>query len=282
MDEDQNLYNLYKKLYGSKFKRTLTIGDTTTGFRTSEITSTDEIYDIYLKNEFHNGLYISVYEYDTPENITRWLKSDGMKFEESAIKNCVVLRFREDIKMIKEEISKLPQIQKFMFIRRSINLGHLNNAIKEAKKTHQFIKEEFGYDAFPIYNGFNECSLYIKTKELHLENPTLTMFALNRIIEDHMKLETLFYKNIEPYSQMISLPGGQNTYTKLYTKPFEIDTPYEEIIKNSSERKMNDILPKKQKNRKISDIITKIDKRVSYNISQGNTNKKGYTLEEIL
>ena len=121
-----------------------------------------------------------------------------------------------------------------------------------------------------------------KTKELHLQNPTLTIFALNRIIEDHMKSNTLFYRNVEPYSQMISLPGSQNVYTKLYAKPFEIDTPYKEIIKESSERKMNDLLPKKQKNKKISDILLKIDKKVSYNISQGNTNKKKYTLDEII
>lgn len=269
MKLDDTLYNLYQSMYDLEFKRTLLIGTNEKGYDSYFISNLDELCELFEDKSSDNEIYMSIYDFDTDERINQWNNTETYKFIEKSRKNCIVLRFRENFDIIKEETKQLNDVQKFMFIRRSINLGFNTEIMEEAKKTYEYIKEEFGIKAFVLFNGLNECSLYIYTDELELKYPSEVFYTYLNFLEKELNLKTLTYKNIEIFSQVISLPGSQNNYSKLYNKPYDINWEYEQIIKNATDRKMNDILPdKNQDTSKLSELFTKIDEAIAVQISK--------------
>ncbi|MBE6489004.1 MAG: hypothetical protein E7Z86_09865 [Methanosphaera stadtmanae] len=263
MKVDDNTYKLYEHMYGKTFNKTLLIGTKEEGYTSFSIKNVDDICDKF--EEFHpqKEIFISGYDFNTEENITRWMRTDLYKFEQSARKNCIILRFRNNSSEIREEFKDLTDIQKFMFIRRTINLGSDKAIIEENKKTFEYIQEKMGIIPFVTFNGMNECSMYIYFNEIDFNYPTETLYIFQNLLENKLELKHLTYKEIEPFSQIIALPATQHLDSKLYAKPYDINWSYEEIIKNSTDRSMNNILPdKNQDSSKLESILKRIDEEI--------------------
>lgn len=277
MQLNENLYKLYEAMYGSTFNRTLLIGSVERGYSSHLIHDIDEISKIIEKTNLNDELYISLYDYDTDENISRWMKTDINKFISTARKNCLIIRFRENYEIVKEEVRDLSDIQKFMFIRRTINLGLNEKIVDECKKTYKFLEEKLDIKAFCVFNGINECSLYVYFDEIKFENPTETLYYLYTYLQRTLNLDTITYADIEPFSQITTLMGSQNTDSKLYVKPFDVDWEYNEIIKNSSDVNSNILLPdKNQNNSKLNKLLEKIDSEITKTKSKG---KKAFEID---
>lgn len=272
MKVDNNLEKLYNAMYGEEFNRTLLTGSTKKGFSTFSIHNIDELKTIVNKTTLDDEIYISFYDFDTDEDVTRWMKTDLDKFIRSAIKNSLVIRFRENSEIIKEEIRELNDIQKFMFIRRTINLGFNENIINECKKTYDYILEKLNIKGYSVFNGINECSLYLFFDECEFDNPTETLYYFYTFLEKTLDLKTITFSEIEPFSQIITLIGSQDMDSKLYVKPYDINSEYEEIIKNSTDKNTNYIPPDKtQDTKKINKLLKTIDSEITKTKSQGKS-----------
>lgn len=236
MQIDESWYKLYEKLYGTEFNRFFTIGNTKTGFTNYNIRSIDEIRELIEENYPQNEFYISLYNYNTEENILRWNISDTNKYEQYAEKNGIIIRFKQNTTIIKEEINNLNDIQKFMFIRRSINLGFNKDIVEECSKVYNFFKTHFNIKGYPMFNGYDECLLYYRTNDIKLENASFTCYSLFKLLKEKLELKTLIYENIEPYAQVVPLPGTQNTNSRLYTQLYFPEYSYGEIMLKSQEK----------------------------------------------
>lgn len=263
MEIDDNTYKLYEQMYGKTFNRTLLAGTRDEGYRSFSIKSIDDIRSKIEELHPQNELFISGYDFDTEEDVTRWMRTELFKFEKSAIKNCIIFRFRDTSTIIRDEFKDLTDVQKFMFIRRTINLGSDKEIIQENKKTYEYIQEKMDIVPFVTFNGMNECSMYLYFDEIKLEYPTETFYVFQNLLENKLELKHLTYKEIEPFSQIIALPATQNMESKLYIKPYDVNWSYEEIISNSTDRNMNEIIPDKTQNStKLESILKKIDEEV--------------------
>lgn len=236
MQIDESWYKLYEKLYGTEFNRFLTIGNTEIGYTNYNIKSLDEIKELIEDNYPQNEFYISLYNYDTEENILRWNISEISKYEQYAEKNGILIRFKQNTNIIKEEIASLNDIQKFMFIRRSINLGFNKDIVEESGKVYNFLKTHFNMKGQLIFNGYDECLIYYRTNDLKLENASFTCYTLYKLLEEKLELKTLIYENIEPYAQIMPLPGTQNSNSRLYTQLYFPDNSYGEIMLKSQKK----------------------------------------------
>lgn len=276
MKIDENWFKLYELTFGKTFNRLLTIGNNENGYVNHSIQSIDELKNMI--NEFpNNEFYISLYNYKTEENILRWNTNNLDKFEQYAQKNSVVFRFRQNSDIIREEVSSLSDIQKFMFIRRSINLGFNKEIVAEAKKVYNFFKTHFDIKGTLIFNGYTEILLIYPKDELNLNNPSLTYYNLLKLIENKLELNTIIYENIEPYAQLIPLPGTQNKNSRLYVQLYYPDNTYEEIMKNSQNKNLDpDFLHEIEKSDKLHDFISSIDFEI-----QTHERDLKYDFEEI-
>ena len=236
MQIDESWYKLYENLYGTEFNRFLTIGNTKIGYANYNIRSLNEIKELIEENYPQNEFYISLYNYNTEENILRWGLNEMDKFEEYAEKNGILIRFKQNTNIIMEEISDLTDIQKFMFIRRSINLGFNKDIVEECSKIYNFFKTHFNIKGYPMFNGYDECLIYYRTNELKLSYPSLTCHNLYKLLKEKLELKTLLYENIEPYAQIVPLPGTQNSNSRLYTQLYFPEYSYEEIMLKGQEK----------------------------------------------
>ena len=55
-------------------------------------------------------------------------------------------------------------------------------------------------------------------------------------LKEKLELKTLLYENIEPYAQIVPLPGTQNTNSRLYTQLYFPEYSYGEIMLKSQEK----------------------------------------------
>ena len=239
--KDDKLYRLYETLYGISFNRILLKGNIKKGFERYSIKNINEIYDNYEKIDMENEAFISVYNFDKDKEVIKWFKSDLELYEKYSIKNCIIIRFRENTDILKEETEKSTDIQKFMFIRRSINLGFDKKIINECKETASLIKNLFGLDSLAMFNGYDECLLYVYLKPIELKNAQETFYYFYTFLKKHLNLEKINYKSFDPFSQVTKLPGTQNKTSRLYVKPFDLEWDYSKIIRNSEDRLMNEI-----------------------------------------
>lgn len=235
MKIDENWFKLYEHLYGKTFNRLLTIGNNEEGYINYNIHNLDEIKEKITQEE-NNEFYISLYNYLTEENILQWNTNNLNKYEKYAEKKSLLFRFRQNTDIIQEEVNGISDIQKFMFIRRSLNLGYFKEIIEESDKVYNFFKENFNIRGTLIFNGYNECLLYLPKERLSLTNPSLTYYNLLKLIQEKLELNTLVYENIEPYAQLIPLPGTQNKNSRLYIQLYYPEFTYEEIMKNGQNK----------------------------------------------
>lgn len=236
MQIDESWYKLYEKLYGTNFNRFLTVGNRENGYQNYNIRNLNELREHIEEGFPKNEFYISLYNYNTEENILRWNTTELDKYEKFAEKNGILIRFKQNTDIIKEEIVNLNDIQKFMFIRRSINLGSNKDIVKECAKVYNFFKTHFNIKGYPMFNGYDECLIYYRTNEITLKHPSLTYYSLYKILEEKLELKTILYENIEPYAQIIPLPGTQNKNSRLYTQLYYPDNSYQEIMLKSQEK----------------------------------------------
>ncbi len=262
MEIDKKWFEVYEQLYGKNFNRLLTIGNLEKGYVNHNIKNIEEVKEL-ITDSTNTEYYISLYSYLTEENILRWDTDSLDKYEKFAEKTCLLFRFRQNTDIIQEEISSLTDIQKFMFIRRSINLGSNKEIIAQAKKAYNFFKQHFNIKGTLIFNGYNECLLYYPKKELPLTHPSLSYYNLLKLIQEKLELTTLIYENIEPYAQLIPLVGTQNKHSRLYIQFYYPDLDYEEIIKNSQDKFYNpEHAPNVEHSDKLHDFIIDIDKEI--------------------
>lgn len=236
MQIDESWYKLYEKLYGTSFNRFLTVGNRESGYHNHNIRTLDEIRELIEEGFPKNEFYISLYNYNTDENILRWNTAEIDKYEKYAEKNGILIRFKQNTDIIKEEIANLNDIQKFMFIRRSINLGSNKDIVNECSKVYNFFKNHFNIKGYPMFNGFDECLIYYRTNEIELDHPSLTYHNIYKLLEEKLELKTILYENIEPYAQIVPLPGTQNKNSRLYTQLYFNDNSYQEIMLKSQEK----------------------------------------------
>ena len=263
MQIDEKWYKLFEKMYGKNFNRLLTMGRAETGYSNFNIRNLDELSNHIEEGFPQNEFYISLYSYSTEDNITQWNTNEFDKYEKYAHKNCLLFRFKQNTDIIQEEITSLDDIQKFMFIRRSINLGCNKDIVKECNKTYNFFKTHFNIKGIMMFNGFDECLLYFYTEEIPLKNPSLTYYNIYSLIKEKLELSTLVYENIEPYAQIVPLPGTQNSHSRLYTQLYYPDFNYEQIMLNSQkkfldEEFLNPVETSKELEKFITDIDTEI------------------------
>lgn len=146
MKIDDNWYKLYEKLYGTNFNRLMTIGKIDEGYANYNIENLEDIKE-QVEDKFpNNELYISLYDYDSDEKVITWNQTTLEKYEQHAVKNCLLFRFRQNIDIIREEVLGLEDIERFMFIRRSINLGSNKDIVEESKKPFLSLKKNLTLD----------------------------------------------------------------------------------------------------------------------------------------
>ena len=263
--KDELIYKLFETLYGTSFNRILLKGNIENGYERHLIRNIKELYENYEKTDYANESFISVYDFDEDVDITKWFRSDIALYEKHSIKNCIIIRFRENTDILKEETEKSSELQKFMFIRRSINLGFNKKIIEECKKTASFIKEIYDLNSLAIFNGYDECQLYIFFNTLNLKNAQETLYYFYNFIENQLNLENINYEQIEPFSQVTKLPGTQNKNTRLYSKPFNLEWDYMTIIKNCENKKMNEINFEKNDSEIFKQILISVDDEITNN-----------------
>lgn len=272
MQVDKNLEKLYEAMYGQEFNRTLLTGSMKKGFSTFSIHNIDELKAAINKTNLEDEIYISFYDYNTDEDVTRWMKTDLNKFISTSIKNSLVIRFRKNSEILKEEVRDLTDIQKFMFIRRTINLGFNEEIVEECKKAYDYLEDKLNIKGYSVFNGINECSLYLFFDEEEFENPTETLYYFYTFLEKTLNLKTITYAEIEPFSQIITLLGSQNKDSKLYVKSYDINSEYKEIIQNSTDKNTNYILPDKtQDTTKLNKLLETIDAGITKTKAQGKS-----------
>jgi hypothetical protein len=246
------------------------------GYNNYNIHSIDEIRELIENNFPQNEFYISLYNYNTEENILRWNISEINKYEEHAEKNGIIIRFKQNTDIIKEEVNNLNDIQKFMFIRRSINLGFNKDIVEECSKVYNFFKTHFNIKGYPMFNGYDECLLYYRTNDLKLSNASITCYNLYKLLKEKLELKTLLYENIEPYAQIVPLPGTQNSHSRLYTQLYFPEYSYEEIMLKSQKKFLDEEhLQKFETSKEFEEFLKDID----YKIKTTETNR--YNLDEI-
>lgn len=266
MQIDESWYKLYEMLYGTEFNRLLTTGTVESGYRNYNIRRLDELRDIIEDGFPMNEFYISLYNYDTNDNILRWDTTNMDKYEKYAEKTGILIRFKQNTDIIQEEVSNLSDIQKFMFIRRSINLGSNKDITEECLKTYNFFKTHFDVKGYPMFNGYDECLLYYRTSEFQLNHPSLTCYNLYKLLKEKLELKTLLYEKIEPYAQIVPLPGTQNNHSRLYTQLYFPEYSYEEIMLKSQEKFLDEEhLKEFETSPKLEQFLKDIDKEISEN-----------------
>lgn len=277
MQIDEKWYDLFEKLYGKNFNRLLTTGQSNSGYSNHNIKNLDELSEIIEEGFPQNEFYISLYSYRTEDDITRWNTTEIDKYEKYAHKNCLLFRFKQNTDIIREETTRLNDIEKFMFIRRSINLGCNKDIVKECNKTYNFFKTHFNVKGIMMFNGFDECLLYFYTDEITLKNPSLTYYNIYALIKEKLKLSTLVYENIEPFAQIVPLPGTQNNYSRLYTQLYYPGLSYQEIMLNSQEKFLDeDHLSEIETSEELENFIKDIDYEIFINKTQNK-----FDFEEI-
>lgn len=263
MNITEKWFELYESLYGTNFNRILTIGTPEEGYENYPITSLDNLKEYCEEKSLKNELYISFYDYDSDELSIKWNPLDDTNFEKYSIKNCILFRFRIDTNVIQEETEELSDVQKFMFIRRTLNLGGNKTLIKDTKNVYDTIKKMFNIEPWVLFNGYDECYLYIFTNELKLKAPTLTLYYFYKFIEKYTDTTTMSYSKVNPFSQLVALPGSQNRYTRLYVKPYDINLDYLEVIKNSENKNLEDSdFMKEQDTSSIEEALEKVDNEI--------------------
>ncbi|RAP44751.1 MAG: hypothetical protein BZ135_07685 [Methanosphaera sp. rholeuAM6] len=275
MQIDEKWYKLFEKLYGKKFNRLLTVGTADIGYTNYDIRKLDEIRP-YVEEGFpQNEFYISLYSYKTEDKLSRWNAIDLEQYEKYANKNCLLFRFKQNTDIIQEETSYLDDIEKFMFIRRSINLGCNKNIVQDCNKVYNFFKTHFNIKGTMMFNGFDECLLYYYTDEIALNNPSLTYYNIPALLKQKLDIPTLLYENIEPFAQLVPLPGTQNSNSRLYTQLFHPDFDYEHVMSNSQEKFLDEshlspIEKSKELEQFIKDIDDEIDntKTIKFNFNE--------------
>lgn len=283
MQLDDRWYELYTLLYGNTFNRILTLGNKKNGYINHNIRSLDQLQQEIDKHYPHKEFYISLYDYKTDTNLLKWDKIEKDKFEKYSIKDRIVLRFRDDTTIIQQETAELNEIQTYMFIRRSINLGQDKKMLKEVKTVYEAIENLFQIKALPVYNGYNEYCLYIfLDEEMQLENPSITLYYFYKFIEDYCDTKLLKYEKIEPFSQIITIPGTQNNSSRLYSKVFNIEDSYPDIIENASRKELlNDYkVYKDQRSPSLTTLLETMDKEITKRLSD-HTDVKSFNLNEL-
>lgn len=264
MQINEKWYKLYEKMFGTNFNRLLTIGNRSEGYHNIPIKNLDDVREYIEENFPKNELYISLYNYKTEDNILRWTNSELNNYEKYAEKNCILFRFKQNTDIIQEEVTELTEIQKFMFIRRSINLGSNKTIVEECNKTYNFFKTHFNIKGLMLFNGFDECLLIYYTDEISLKNASLTYYNISELLKEKLELQTLIYENIEPFAQMIPLPGTQNNHSRLYTQLYHSDFNYEQIMQNSQEKFFNEEhLENFETSYQIDEFIKEIDAEIN-------------------
>lgn len=284
MKIDEKWIALYRAIYGEKFNRVLTIGTKKEGFKNYNVRSIDQlseyIEEYYPQKEF----YMSLYNFDTDENILKWDRLQKEKYEEHSKKRYIMFRFKNDTTIIRQETEELNEIQKYMFIRRSINLGHDKKAFYELQKVYDLIKSLFNIEAVPLYTGFNEFYLFINLDEdLELENPSLTMYYLHKFIEDYCELETLNYERVDVFSQIIVIPGTQDSQSRLYAKIYGRDTQYHELIEYASKKDLIETykVPQNQDSSSLRVLLEILDGEISKRITDDEVDVRSFDLNEL-
>lgn len=264
MKIDEKWYKLYEILYGKEFNRILTIGNLEKGYYNFNIRHLDELRKHVEKNDSRDEFYVSLYTYNTKDNVLRWTTNELDKYEEFAQKNCILLRFKENTNIIQEEITGLDEIQRFMFIRRSINLGCNRNIVEECRKAYNFFKAHFNIKGIMMFNGFDECLLYLYTNTLtSLNNASLTYHNISKLIKEKLDLETLNYENIEPYAQIVPLPGTQNNNTRLHTQLYFPEFDYDQTMKNGQKKFLDEEhLHEPETSDKLEEFIINVDNEI--------------------
>lgn len=269
MKIDENWYKLYEKLYGTDFNRILTVGTPEMGYTNYDIKNIDDIKKLIDEKTLNHEFFISLFNYAHDERLITWKQTDITRYEKYADKNCVLFRFKQNTDIIREEVADMNEVQKFMFIRRSINLGSNKNIVNECKRTCEFFEKNFDIKPMLMFNGYDECLLYLFTDYLLLEEGSLTCHALYEILEEELELETLFYRELEPYAQLVPLPGTQISPSRLYIQIFSPDKKYREIMKNSENKFLDlDELNNVNRSEKFEEFLSRLDDVVSNNNSR--------------
>ena len=269
MQIDESWYKLYEKLYGTEFNRFLSVGNAVQGYNNYNIRSINEIRELIEDNYPQNEFYISLYNYVTEENILRWNISEITKYEQYAEKNGIIIRFKQNTDVIKEEVASLSDIQKFMFIRRSINLGFNKDIVKECSKVYNFFKTHLNIKGYPMFNGYNECLLYYRTHDLKLDNASFTCYSLYKLLKEKLELKTLLY-------EIIPLPGTQNSHSRLYAQLYFPEYSYEEIMLKSQEKFLDEEhLQEFDTSTEFEEFLKDIDHKIK------NTNSNRYNFDDI-
>lgn len=264
MKLDEKWYKLYEILYGKEFNRILTIGNMEKGYYNFNIRNLDELRKHVEESDSRDEIYVSLYTYNTEDNVLRWATNELHKYEEFAQKNCLLLRFKENTNIIQEEITGLDEIQRFMFIRRSINLGCNRNIVEDCRKAYNFFKTHFDIKGIIMFNGFDECLLYLYTNTLtSLNNPSLTYQNISKLIKEKMDLKTLTYENIEPYAQVVPLPGTQNNNTRLHTQLYFPEFDYDQSMTNGQKKFLDEEhLHEPETSDKLEEFIINVDNEI--------------------
>ncbi len=276
-------YKLYESLYGTKFNRLIVIGSIE-DYERFHIKNIDDLSDLFEEYGSGSEYYISLYDFDTDKSLLAWNNMDPDHYSNCTKNDVLLIRFRENTKEIREETAGLTEIDKFMFVRTTINLGFDKKMIDDVKETYKIFEEVFHIKPWIVFNGYDECYLYVFTNELKLENPTALYYGIHNYIVQNSSVTTInFTTTMDPFAQLVALPGTQRNITRLYVKPFNVNDSYETIIKNSENHSLDSTLHKikNQDTSYFENILKEADEKTA-RIDPNSTNAIRDKIDEIL
>lgn len=115
---------------------------------------------------------------------------------------------------------------------------YLNKPYEEAIKVSKFIKDTWNIEPQLFFSGGKGVHLYILFNEVDIPNPDEVIKNFGLKLEEQLNITTLDPSVIKsPSTRVIKIPCSPHFKTKLYAMPFNMRTPYFEMIDLAYESK---------------------------------------------
>lgn len=143
------------------------------------------------------------------------------------IKNCKTMQERNEIVMD-------------YYTRKYTSKEYLIEPYKEAIKTAEYIKDLFNITPLLFFSGGHGVHLHILFNPIDVPNPNEIVKEFGFKLKKELELKTLDTTVVQGIDRhLIRIPLSRHQQTKLYVTPFDLKTPYFDMIDNAAEPNIN-------------------------------------------
>lgn len=141
---------------------------------------------------------------------------------------------KEEIKNLTKDVSNPEErdslIRKYYYDKYTSS-NYLKKPYDEALKVCKFVKDTWNIEPLLFFSGGKGVHLYILFNEVDIPNPDEVIKNFGLKLEEQLNITTLDPKVIKsPSTRVIKIPCSPHFKTKLYAMPFNMRTPYFEMI----------------------------------------------------